>query len=239
MKIGDKVRFLDALGGGIVSKIDGNRCMVEDEDGFEYPALISQCVVVSDEDDARAAGHAKVHEAPASQSAMERVRLVNESEDLKKENGRLKDRIHELEAENERLKLALLKMQWPENKDKKTGQSNKQLPLEALVNSRPYEVLRGNVIEVDLHIGNLVDSTAGMDNAAMLRHQMDVFRQTMQNYRHRSGQKVVFIHGKGEGVLRKAIIDELKLRYPYCTWQDASFQQYGFGATQVTMHPNR
>jgi hypothetical protein len=107
--------------------------------------------------------------------------------------------------------------------------------LELLVNSRPYEVLRGDVIEVDLHIDALVDSTAGMDNAAMLRHQLDIFRQTMQNYRHRTGQKIVFIHGKGEGVLRKAIIDELKLRYPSCSWQDASFQQYGYGATQVTM----
>ena len=236
MKVGDKVRFLDAIGGGKVTSINGNHCMVEDEDGFEIPTLISQCVVVTDEDDARAAGHAPVHQAPPSQSAIERVRLVNEADELKEENGKLKARIHELEEENQRLKLALLKAQWPENKDKKGNlPKNGKLPLEMLVNSRPYEVLRGDVIEVDLHIDALVDNTTGMDNAAMLRHQLDIFRQTMQNYHHRTGQKIVFIHGKGEGVLRKAIIDELKLRYPYCTWQDASFQQYGFGATQVTM----
>ena len=236
MKVGDKVRFLDAVGGGIVTSINGNDCMVEDEDGFEIPSRISQCVVVTDEDDARAAGHAPVHQAPPSQSAIERVRLVNEADDLKKENGQLKQRIHELEEENQRLKLSLLKAQWPENKDKKLASTRPdKLPLELLVNSRPYEVLRGDVIEVDLHIDALVDNTAGMDNAAMLRHQLDIFRQTMQNYRHRTGQKIVFIHGKGEGVLRKAIIDELKLRFPSCSWQDASFQQYGYGATQVTM----
>ena len=236
MKTGDKVRFLDAIGGGVVTSITGNDCMVEDEDGFEQPCRVSQCVVVTDEDDARAAGHAAVHQAPPSQSAIERVRLVSETEDLKAENGQLKQRIHELEEENERLKLALLKAQWPEGKDRKAGAPDKsKLPLEMLVNSRPYEVLRGDVIEVDLHINALLDDTTGMDNAAMLRHQLDIFRQTMQNYRHRLGQKIVFIHGKGEGVLRKAIIDELRLRYPTCLWQDASFQQYGFGATQVTM----
>ncbi len=236
MKIGDKVRFLDTTGGGTITSITGNHCMVEDEDGFEQPCLVSQCVVVTDEEDDRARGHAAVHQAPPSQAAIERVRLVNESQDLKAENGKLKERIHELEEENQRLKLALLKAQFPENKDKKAiAQNNGQLPLELLVNSRPYEVLRGDVIEVDLHIDALVETTAGMDNAAMLKHQLDIYRQTMQNYRHRLGQKIVFIHGKGEGVLRKAIIDDLRLHYPTCLWQDASFQQYGFGATQVTM----
>ncbi|MGL5730488.1 MAG: DUF2027 domain-containing protein, partial [Bacteroidales bacterium] len=38
---------------------------------------------------------------------------------------------------------------------------------------------------------------------------------------------------KGEGVLRKSILDELKRKYKTCTWQDASFREYGFGATMV------
>ena len=46
----------------------------------------------------------------------------------------------------------------------------------------------------------------------------------------------MFIHGKGEGVLRKAIIDELKHSYKQCTFQDASFREYGFGATLITIH---
>ena len=46
---------------------------------------------------------------------------------------------------------------------------------------------------------------------------------------------MVFIHGKGDGVLRKAVIDELKRKYSNCRYQDASFQEYGFGATMVTI----
>ena len=43
------------------------------------------------------------------------------------------------------------------------------------------------------------------------------------------------IHGKGDGVLRKALLDELKRKYSNCRHQDASFQEYGFGATMVTI----
>ena len=39
----------------------------------------------------------------------------------------------------------------------------------------------------------------------------------------------------GEGVLRKAITDELSRHYPRCDYRDASFQEYGFGATMVTI----
>lgn len=89
---------------------------------------------------------------------------------------------------------------------------------------------------VDLHIHELLDSTAGLDSASMLAIQMDKFREVMNANRKNLGHKIVFIHGKGEGVLRKAITDELKRRYPHCAVQDASFQEYGFGATQVTIH---
>ncbi|MDE6770914.1 MAG: Smr/MutS family protein, partial [Muribaculaceae bacterium] len=47
---------------------------------------------------------------------------------------------------------------------------------------------------------------------------------------------IVFIHGKGEGVLRKAVLDLLKKEYPKAELQDASFREYGFGATLVTIH---
>ena len=45
----------------------------------------------------------------------------------------------------------------------------------------------------------------------------------------------VFIHGKGEGVLRTALEKELKTTYKnQCRFQDASFREYGFGATMIT-----
>lgn len=95
---------------------------------------------------------------------------------------------------------------------------------------------RNAVLEVDLHINALLDNTHGLSNADMLQYQLKKFVEVMEQYKHQQGKRIVFIHGKGEGVLRKAVLDELRRKYPRCKWQDASFQEYGFGATQVTIH---
>jgi hypothetical protein len=88
-------------------------------------------------------------------------------------------------------------------------------------------------LEVDLHIEQLLDSTVGMDNAAILSHQLETFRQIMDENRNKKGVKIVFIHGKGDGVLRSALVKELQAKYKTCRYQDASFREYGFGATMV------
>lgn len=94
---------------------------------------------------------------------------------------------------------------------------------------------RQDIIEVDLHISELLDSTAGLSNTEMLEVQLKEFNSVMQKYQRDKGTKIVFIHGKGEGVLRNALLKELKYKYKNCDVQDASFREYGFGATQVTI----
>ena len=88
---------------------------------------------------------------------------------------------------------------------------------------------------IDLHADELLETTAGMNAADILHYQLDVFKKTMDENKKKKGQKIVFIHGKGEGVLRHALVHELNYRYKLCTYQDASFQEYGYGATQVTI----
>ena len=94
---------------------------------------------------------------------------------------------------------------------------------------------KSEIVEIDLHIDSLLDDTQGMGNAEILNYQLDKFREVMEVYKNKREQKIVFIHGKGDGVLRKAIVDELKRKYSNCRYQDASFQEYGFGATMVTI----
>lgn len=96
---------------------------------------------------------------------------------------------------------------------------------------------KNEIIEVDLHIGELLDDTHGMSNREMLNYQLDKFREVMEQYKNKREQRIVFIHGKGDGVLRKALLDEMKRKYSACKTQDASFQEYGFGATMVTIKP--
>lgn len=88
---------------------------------------------------------------------------------------------------------------------------------------------------VDLHADALLDTTAGMAAADILNYQLDIFRRTLEKFKTKKGKRIIFIHGKGEGVLRHAIIHELNYRYKSYSYQDASFQEYGYGATQVTI----
>lgn len=88
---------------------------------------------------------------------------------------------------------------------------------------------------VDLHINELLDNTKGMSNADILNYQIDTFRKTMDGNLRNKGMRIVFIHGKGEGILRQALMKELNYRYKGHDVQDASFREYGYGATQVTI----
>ena len=105
--------------------------------------------------------------------------------------------------------------------------------------SKPQTVIKrggkNGIVEIDLHIGELLDDTCGMSNSEILNYQLDKFREVMEQYKKKREQRIVFIHGKGDGVLRKALLDELKRKYSNCRHQDASFQEYGFGATMVTI----
>lgn len=95
------------------------------------------------------------------------------------------------------------------------------------------EAKKENILEIDLHIAQLVDHWQNMQRGEILELQLSTFHNTMRNNIKNRGQKIVFIHGKGEGILKAAINKELDKAYPTCVYHDASFAQYGFGATMV------
>lgn len=94
---------------------------------------------------------------------------------------------------------------------------------------------KDDVLVVDLHADALLDTTAGMSHVDILNYQVSKFKEVLDSYKNQKGKKIVFIHGKGEGVLRHAIINALNYQYKNYRYQDASFQEYGYGATQVTI----
>ena len=128
--------------------------------------------------------------------------------------------VRQVFVEADELKEALLKKTREDNRPARTPQPARKQKAD-------------NTIEVDLHIHELLDNTNGMSNSDMLNYQLDVFRKTMDEYRSKKNQRLVFIHGKGEGVLRNALLKELKSKYGSCISQDASFREYGFGALLV------
>ena len=88
-------------------------------------------------------------------------------------------------------------------------------------------------IEVDLHIEALLEDHAHLSNSEILRIQMNRFRTVLEEAISKKARRVVFIHGVGNGILKMELRNELKRSYPEYSYQDASFKEYGFGATLV------
>lgn len=89
--------------------------------------------------------------------------------------------------------------------------------------------------EIDLHIDELIDDTAGLSNSEMLRLQIEEFHKQMDKAIKDRVKKIVFIHGKGNGTLKTQIYKEHRKRYGKYIIQDASFQKYGYGASLIIL----
>jgi dsDNA-specific endonuclease/ATPase MutS2 len=92
-------------------------------------------------------------------------------------------------------------------------------------------------MEVDLHIHNLVPSQRGMSNYDMLNIQLDTAKRQLEFAIRKKIQKVVFIHGVGQGVLKEEL-HYLFGRYDAVKYYDADYQKYGLGATEIYIYQN-
>lgn len=92
-------------------------------------------------------------------------------------------------------------------------------------------------MEVDLHIHQLTVSTKGMSNFDMLTLQLETAKHKIDFAMKNRIQRIVFIHGVGEGVL-KAELEFLFARYTGLRHYDADYKKYGLGATEVYLQQN-
>ncbi|MGC1631590.1 MAG: DNA mismatch repair protein MutS [Gelidibacter sp.] len=92
-------------------------------------------------------------------------------------------------------------------------------------------------MEVDLHIHNLTDNIRNLSNYDMLTLQLNTATRQLEFAISKRIQKIVFIHGVGEGVL-KMELQTLFGRYDNIKFYDADFQKYGLGAMEVYIYQN-
>ena len=98
------------------------------------------------------------------------------------------------------------------------------------------EPRQDETMEVDLHIAALLPGRNDIAPNEILPYQVKAFRKVMQaEIRHR-GKRIVFIHGNGEGVLKKQLQTILHREYPTCLTMEARMQKYGTGATLVVIN---
>lgn len=97
------------------------------------------------------------------------------------------------------------------------------------------EYLKSLEKTVDLHIEELVDKTNGMSNFEMLNIQLERFTDELDAAINKGMKKLIFIHGVGNGRLKQEIISILKTTSGV-TFHDASYKDFGYGATQVNIY---
>lgn len=110
--------------------------------------------------------------------------------------------------------------------------SRKQLELQ-----KKLEKVEKGIPEFDLHIEKLVKNKNGLTNFDILTIQLDTAKRHIEFAIKNRIPKIVFIHGVGEGIL-KAELDFMLKRYEQISFQDANYQKYGLGATEVFFKQN-
>ena len=184
-QVGDKVRFLNAVGYGVVTKIiDKKKFQIENEFGFEEIYNINELVV------------------------------EGSKEDYNKDN--------------------LLSNKEIENKLKIDKHAQSAYALQKKLNRLHQKVDRGRLV-IDLHIENLISSHSGMSNFQILNIQISHFKSFLNSSIAKKANKIVVIHGVGEGVLRHEIRKELDVYHPSFEFYDASYEEFGYGATEIIL----
>jgi Domain of unknown function (DUF2027) len=119
---------------------------------------------------------------------------------------------------------------------KTSAVQGKKLKTEELLTTKPDNksaAMNEGTEEVDLHIEEIVDNEAKLSNGEILNIQMARFETALEGALKGRTRKIVFIHGVGNGKLRYELRKALDTKYPDLQYQDASFAEYGYGATMV------
>lgn len=113
----------------------------------------------------------------------------------------------------------------------------KELPKKSVISVLKPKERNAPKMEVDLHINQLVKSTKGLGNFDMLNLQLETAKRQLDFAIRKRIQKIVFIHGVGEGILKEELY-YLFGKYDNLKFYDADYQKYGLGATEVYIFQN-
>ena len=90
---------------------------------------------------------------------------------------------------------------------------------------------------IDLHIHHLTHSEKGMTKHDKLLLQLSTAKIKIDDAIKNKYSKIIFIHGVGKGVLKNELI-KLFDSYSNIEYYDASYMEYGYGATEIKIYNN-
>jgi len=115
--------------------------------------------------------------------------------------------------------------------------NEKEVPKPSYINKEKKNKKEIPPPEFDLHIEKLVKNYKSMSNYDILNTQIETAKRHVEFAIRNRIPKIVFIHGVGEGIL-KSDLDFLLGRFDNIVFQDANYQKYGQGATEVYFKQN-
>ncbi len=93
-----------------------------------------------------------------------------------------------------------------------------------------------DTLQVDLHFDPESVQNGALNPSAILTLQMSRFHAAVEEAIAKNLKRLVVIHGIGQGTLKMQIRKEIQEKYPAFVFQDASFKEYGFGATMIHLN---
>ncbi|RYU82475.1 Smr/MutS family protein [Hymenobacter persicinus] len=102
----------------------------------------------------------------------------------------------------------------------------------------PAKAITAPPHEVDLHLEALRPEAATeepLSNTAILKLQLDAFEDTLSRALATNMHEIVFIHGSGNGTLRKELHKLLSRNKDIKFFEDARKEKFGYGATLVRL----
>lgn len=102
-------------------------------------------------------------------------------------------------------------------------------------NATPIQ-FSGKIPEIDLHIEILAPEVHFDIQHDALLFQLKYVEQAILEAKNKGIRNLVFIHGLGKGVLRKALRRLFDEKFPDIEYLDGNYQKYGAGATEIIIH---
>lgn len=95
---------------------------------------------------------------------------------------------------------------------------------------------KGQKPSFDLHLEYLAPDKYFKLKHNSLLYQLSFVREVIRRAHRGHQRQIVFIHGRGRGVLREELRKMLDAEYPNIEYFDGNYQLYGQGATEVFIH---
>ncbi|SDX41413.1 Smr/MutS family protein [Hymenobacter psychrophilus] len=101
----------------------------------------------------------------------------------------------------------------------------------------PAKALVAPSHEVDLHLEALQPEggTEGLSNSAILKLQLEAFEDTLSRALATNMHEIIYIHGSGNGTLRKELHKLLSRNRDIKFFEDSMKEKFGYGATLVRL----